>query len=172
MWNDAISAMPKVLKEAARQQAFFIQAHIGDRMRFTGKGSAVYPNDTNELQTVGGKLYQSFIPNKAHNIYRPDISPTSASVVYGSDLIYAKVHEEGMFIKSKGKMASFFWARYYKTKVDYWKYVALSVQKKGGVDIPKREYFGVAIKDYQDSNEPQVIFDEVLLKLKKELFKL
>jgi hypothetical protein len=47
--------------------------------------------------------------------------------------------------KSTYVMAQFFWAKYYTTKQPYFKRLALSVEKKGGVNIPARPYFNPAV---------------------------
>lgn len=77
----------------------------------------------------------------------------------GSKLPYASIHEEGGFIRSKrtkttrnGRvipmMAAYFWAMYYAGKQSnpFYRTMALSVTRKGGVNIPARPYFKEAMK--------------------------
>jgi hypothetical protein len=55
------------------------------------------------------------------------------------------VQEFGGFIASKGNMHKYFWAKFAETKQPYFKNIALSVKKKGGVNIPARPYFNPAV---------------------------
>lgn len=59
------------------------------------------------------------------------------------------------------QMARYFWAMYYKTEDENYKYTALSVHKLGGVKIPKREYFAPAMKDFEREGLP-IILNEFL----------
>jgi Phage virion morphogenesis family. len=68
---------------------------------------------------------------------------TDGSVIkIGSNLDYAQIQHEGGTITQKitKKMRSFFWAKFYDTKVEKWKFIAMS---KGGIiniKIPARPY--------------------------------
>lgn len=62
-------------------------------------------------------------------------------VVIASDLIYAKLHNEGGEIPVTAKMKKFFWAKYMATKKPYWK--RLATTKKQNLQIPKRQFVGL-----------------------------
>jgi phage gpG-like protein len=79
---------------------------------------------------------------------------------------YAAIHNYGGFIRATPvsktnpttgvqrqtyKMSLFFWHLYFTSKNEYWKIMALSVNKKGGVNIPKRPYFDDGIKDLKEN---------------------
>jgi len=53
-------------------------------------------------------------------------------------------------------MHKFFWAQYAKTKQQFYKIIALSVMKKGGVNIKKRAYFDNATAAFQSDAIPRI----------------
>jgi len=57
-----------------------------------------------------------------------------------SDTAYSAIHNYGGKIKITDKMRKFFWAKYYSTRKDMWKGLALT--KKTHITIPKRTYMG------------------------------
>ena len=72
---------------------------------------------------------------------------------------YAEIQNEGGVITVTDKMRKFFWAKYYDTKKEFWKGMAL--HKGSTVTIPKRNYIG-------DSDSLDV---KNLVSLRKELDK-
>ena len=74
----------------------------------------------------------------------------------GTKVVYAKIHETGGFIKSKGKMANYFMARYMATKNEFYLAMSLHVKKHGGVKIPARPTIGPAIKRLQATAPDQI----------------
>ncbi len=59
-----------------------------------------------------------------------------ARASFGGGLVFAKVHEMGWMIKRTAKMRKFFWAKWYETKEEFWKGMALS--KNEFINIPQR----------------------------------
>ena len=141
---------PEHLKGALKRMPFIFQGYIGAEMDFREQqrnSVAFAPSGSSKLQTGKGTLYKSFAPKDKNNIYEE----RSDGFTVGSKLPYATIQEYGGFVKSKGKMHSYFWARYYDTKSPYYRNLALSVQKKGGVNIKAKPYFAPAEKKF--SNE-------------------
>ncbi len=64
------------------------------------------------------------------------ISENRITVLFGTN--YAEIHNRGGRIGVTKKMRKFFWAKYYETKKEVWKKLALT--KKGYIEIPKREF--------------------------------
>lgn len=163
-WKSALKLLPSVLEDVTKQQAFLVQAHIGDRMRNVGKGSAVYPNTTEQLQVVSGRLYKSFIPGKQDNIFRRRGSSGKFAVEYGSKVIYARIHEEGGTINHPGSSKRQAW-------MSGGELVITHKTKPHEIAIGARPYLKPAIEEYSSSGDNKKLFDEALLKLKRELFK-
>ena len=73
------------------------------------------------------------------------VSSNNKRIVFGSDAAYAAIHNEGGVIQMTvtAKMKRFFWAMYYRTKEETFKWAAL---KKVGtihkIKIPKRQFMG------------------------------
>lgn len=55
------------------------------------------------------------------------------------------------------QMARYFWAKYFETKEENYKYAALSVHKIGGVQIPKRPFFSSGLKDFENEGMPEIL---------------
>jgi phage gpG-like protein len=68
------------------------------------------------------------------------LSLDNVSVVVGTRLIYAEIHNEGGNINKTEAMKKYFWAMFYKTKNPKYKYMALS--KKKSITIPERKFIG------------------------------
>lgn len=163
-WASALKILPQVLEDITKQQAFRVQAHIGNHMRNVGKGSAVYPNATDQLQVVSGRLYKSFLPGKPDNVFRRKGSSGKFGVEYGSKVIYAAIHEYGGTINHPGS-----------TKRQAWysdgQLVVTHKTKPHQITIDARPYLAPALEDYKSSNDNEELFNEALRKLKRELFK-
>lgn len=68
-------------------------------------------------------------------------------VVIKFGVSYAQIHNEGGRIPVTKKMRKYFWARYYETKKEVWKNMAMN--KKGYIEIPKREFAKLTEEDVQ-----------------------
>lgn len=66
-----------------------------------------------------------------------------SSITFYSDLAYAGIHNEGGEIKVTAKMKRFFWHKYYETKDEFWKAMALMKVGKT-IKIPRRQFLGMA----------------------------
>ena len=108
------------------------------------------------LSVQKGNLLNSFKYKNKNSVTDYKISSNKSDIVVGSKLPYAAIHEYGGFIKSKGRMNKFFWGMYYKYKNPYFKNLALSVQKRGGVNIPQRAYLSGATKNFESQAMPQL----------------
>lgn len=141
---------------------FVMQAFIGSQMVNTGLKSRIAPSTNARLEINTGNLFRSFARGGVGNIYKVNVSANQYELEYGSSLPYARIHEYGGFIRSKGNMHKYFWARFAETKNTYFKNLALHVEKKGGVTIPKRPYFTPALQRFKTSGKYQ---DEVKAKV-------
>jgi phage gpG-like protein len=152
---------PVILKSLERMP-FVMQAYIGANMNFQGQADRIAPSKSDKLTTYSGALFRSFTKGQPGNVFKVSQNGDNFDVEYGSSIKYAAIQEFGGFIKAtpvtviKSKsgrkmnkstyvMAQFFWAKYYTTKQPYFKRLALSVEKKGGVNIPARPYFNPAV---------------------------
>jgi hypothetical protein len=171
--DEIISQLPKLVKEhyekAAVRMADYIRQRMGQKTN-SQKFSQIAPQPTSAaLRVVTGKLYKSFVPRKEGNINDITYDNGRLRWEFGSSLIYAKIHEEGGFIKSKGKMEGYFWSVYKKTKNPYYKNLALGVKKRGGVNIPKRPYFNPAINYFMNDSKRghEYIINNILKTVKR-----
>jgi phage gpG-like protein len=135
---------PVILKSLERMP-FVMQAYIGANMEFRGAADRIAPSTSSKLAINSGNLFRSFTKGQPGNVFRVSQEGDNFEVEYGSDLPYARVQEFGGFIASKGNMHKYFWAKFAETKQPYFKNIALSVKKKGGVNIPARPYFNPAV---------------------------
>lgn len=119
-----------------------------------------------KLRVKSGALQRSFQPKDPNSYSDIFVRKGKLNIILGSKLIYAAVHEYGMFIKSKGKMAKWMWYQFIKTKNPLWKKTALSVEEKGGVRIKKRPYFEPAVERFQKwfLNEADNILNRIVKK--------
>lgn len=141
---------------------FVMQAFIGTQMVNTGLKSRIAPSTNAKLEINSGKLFRSFSRGAVGNIHKVTVNGGLYQLEYGSSLPYAAIQEYGGFIRSKGKMHKFFWAKFAETKQAYFKNLALHVEKKGGVTIPKRPYFEPALQRFKATSKYQ---DEVKAKV-------
>jgi len=68
------------------------------------------------------------------------VSKSLTEIHITSDTPYSAIHNEGGTIRITDKMRKFFWSKYYDTKNDNWKWMALT--KKSYITIPKRQFMG------------------------------
>jgi phage gpG-like protein len=125
-----------------------------------------------KLTNQSGALLQSFLPNNKNSSTATFYSTFQLGATIGSKLPYASVHEYGGFIKHKGKMPYYFFYLYKKTGNEFWQRLGASALKKGGVNIPRRPYFYVALDKYKnDSNGFNKTLNNLLSILTKDLIK-
>lgn len=67
----------------------------------------------------------------------------ASSITFFSTSPYAAIHNEGGEIKVTAKMKRFFWAKYYESKNEFWRAMALMKVGKT-IKIPKRQFLGMA----------------------------
>lgn len=163
-----------IINEELLRFPFIMQAFIGSQMVNTGLKSRIAPSANTRLEINTGNLFRSFSRGGVGNIHKVTINGGLYQLEYGSSLAYAKIHEYGGEIKAKKKvssikrkketwaMAQFFWAKFSETENKYFKNLALHVEKKGSVTIPKRPYFEPALQKYKASSKYQ---DEVKAKV-------
>lgn len=65
-------------------------------------------------------------------------------VVIGTDLPYARIHNEGGVIEVPvtKRMRDFFWHKFHKTGELRWKHMALTKKEKFEIEIPQRQFIG------------------------------
>ncbi len=158
-----INEIPSWLKDMGQRGAVAMQGYIGAEMGAAGtseswkqgkSNSAFNPAEetwSNEknLRVKGGRLLASFGKDSPDTLTKIEHDKMKLNITVGSKLIYANVHEEGMQIKSKGRMHKYFWAMYYKTNNPFFERMALSVMARGGVTIPARPYFKPAVREFE-----------------------
>jgi len=145
------------LQRFPAEMQVFIAKRLSNSGGYAGESSraTVFKSKGSPLSSVTGKLFQSFIKNNPYNIYRVTGSDDNLELEYGTKLIYARIHEEGGFIKSKGKMQWFAFGKFKETKSPFWQRIGASIVKNGGVNIPKRAYFKPALKDWEQNGKPE-----------------
>ena len=69
---------------------------------------------------------------------------TDTSVWVGSDEVYSGIHNEGgtLRVTVTPKSRRYFWAMYYETKKDYWKWMALTKKPQLTIKMPERRFLG------------------------------
>lgn len=167
-----VNIIRPVVADQLQQFPAFMQLSIAKYIKnqgATGGATNRAPvfNTGNNLFSVSGNLFQSFIKNNQNNIYRASTSGSQITLEYGTKVPYAKIHEVGGFINAikrassvKRKretyvMAQFFWRKYMETKAPFFKRIALSIEKKGGVNIKARPFWNPAIEDFKKNGQPK-----------------
>ena len=170
------AAVNGLLKDALQRAAFGLQAYIGAEMSGgqpdnswrEGKpksGVKAFPaskttwSTNKELRVQRGRLFKSLAPNSPDNISTIQVSDGKVALLYGTRVVYAAIHESGGFIANKGKMDKWFWAQYKQTKNEFFKIMALSVRKKGGVTVKARPYFNLGVENFRREGLPLLLQD-------------
>lgn len=161
-----------VIADQLQQFPVFMQLSIAKYIKNQGgtggatSGATVF-NTGDRLFSVSGGLFQSFIKGNKNNIYKASQSGGQFNLEYGSKIPYARIHEIGGFIQAKKRassvkrkkevwvMSQYFWRKFMETKAPFFKRIALSVEKKGGVKIKARPYWNPAIKDFKTNGQPR-----------------
>ena len=127
-----------------------------------------------KISSDSGTLVRSLEPGKPHNIAVQSGTPTQTEFEFGTDLVYASQLENGGHIKSKGKMAKWFWWQYLDEsqphyKNPYYRNLALHVQKYGGVYTPPRPFFNPAIEKFETHKMGlNLLMEEMFNKIKNK----
>lgn len=129
---------------------------VNDAWKQSQKGAVasleVSKNNTKHLRFGSGALLNSFFKTKnlnySNGLYTGELK---------SDLPYARIHEYGGFIKSKTKFSMFggLMKMFNSTGNEAYKYMALSVLKNNGMNIPARPYFNPFIKEFNEKGIPE-----------------
>lgn len=152
-FNQLESQLKPIINNELLRFPFVMQAFIGLQMVNTGLKTRIAPSTNTRLEINTGNLFRSFSRGGVGNIYKVNVNNNLYELEYGSSLPYARIHEYGGFIRSKGNMHKYFWARFADTKNTYFRNLALHVEKKGGVTIPKRPYFAPALQRFKTSGK-------------------
>lgn len=175
-WEIPQSAYERIAKNAIQTAEQRLIAFFSKYLKqgTGGKNTPIAPSDSSLLQSRTGNLLRSLMPKRDGNISKVEATSNGFDWTFGTSLNYASVHENGGFIKSKGRMHKYFWAKYYESNKgnQYYRNLALSVKKKGGINIPKRPFFNPAIKDFDERPEgAQLLLNEIFKQLAKEFDK-
>jgi hypothetical protein len=150
---DVKAKLPSALKTEARKSMYEVAAIMSSQYMREGEGnneqSVTGPSRSDKLGVGSGALYKSFLPGNENNELSIEVTDDTVTIESKSKLKYAMVHEKGMFIASKGRMEKFFWGKFYSTGNPYMRAMALSVRKRGGVNIQARPFIAPSIKDWQ-----------------------
>lgn len=152
---------PEYLKGALKRMPIVFQGYIGAEMNFKEEqrdAVAFAPSSSDKLDLGSGALYKSFKVKNKNNYYKEN----DDGFEIGSKLPYATIHEYGGFIKSKGRMHKFFWAKWLETGSPYYKRLFFAVLKNKGVTIKARPYFHPAEKKFEEEGVPKI--ENIILK--------
>jgi phage gpG-like protein len=154
-----LAAFQSAVKSSMEQFPYYMQGLIGREMNVQGVTSAFRssesdvgtehtPNGTNTLRVQSGRLFRSFAPGNPENIFNMRISGGKITGEYGTEVPYAEIHEYGGTLSQDvtDKQKAFFWAMFYKTSEDKYKYMALA--KTLNRKVKARPFFGPAIKQF------------------------
>jgi hypothetical protein len=122
-------------------------------------------NTTNVLRNQSGKYAKSYLKGNPESLTEVITDVNGGRVIVGTKRIYAAIHEYGGFIKgkpitpdpkkprqAKTVMEAHFWKMFAETKHNFYLWMALSIRKKGGVNIEKRETLAKATKEYEKTH--------------------
>ena len=145
--------LPEIIKGALKRVPVLFQGYVG--VQFGDGRGENKRNTTNRLNIQSGRLFKSFLPNSTDNILRFTQSGLTFGVEIGTKVPYAAIHEEGGTITQprSQKQRRFFWAMFYKTGDEKFKYAALST-KPLTIRIPARPYFKPATQEFLRDGVP------------------
>lgn len=161
-----------VIEDQLQTFPIFMQLELSKHIKNLGSvggqnTNAPVFNTGNQIYSVSGKLWKSFVRrNTEGNIYQMQDIPSGKKLIWGTSLPYANIHEFGGFIKgtpitvikskagrpmrkSTVQMAQFFWAKWYETKSPFYRRLALSAERKKGVNMKARPFFAPAVKSFR-----------------------
>ena len=151
--------LDRLLRESAEELKALAIAYVGSEMDMNTPVSETAMDFVNNdrLQVRSTALFRSF-----ENDSQAEYSSTQGlTATIESTLPYAEIQDKGGFIKATPvtvlatrkqtyKMAQHFWARFYNSQNEFFKIMALSVQKKGGVNIKAKKYFSNAMTGFKN----------------------
>lgn len=143
------------LESWAEQAIYLFHAYVEEHFN-EGKRPGVF-SKSDKLYVNSGRLTQSFVPQRFGSLAGVEVTSNGLRIRLGTDIIYARIHEYGGFIPSRGRMHRYFWAKYYETRDKSYKIIALSVMRKGGVDMPARPFFNPAVKVFRVEGREQLL---------------
>lgn len=134
--ENAMKDLPKKASEQARN--FFMASFIKEGFTDTSFIPWVKRKDdlTHKL------LSQSYALKNSVKITKANFE--NIEITAGEGLNYAAMHNEGgkITVRVTPKMRKFFWAMFYKTGVEKWKFLAMTKKTKFIIKIPKRQFIG------------------------------
>lgn len=169
--------VPSVIKEYGFE---LIDNELNKSMRevFERKNNNPFSSyNSSKITKRSGALIDSYKTNNPNTASFVKYSGNQLKTNFGSNLIYASIHETGGEIKAKKKtsggkfaMSQFFWAKYFETKQLPYKKMALKVAKHGKIDIPSRKYFTKTIALFDSKYKNKFLQNKAaaLLKLWKD----
>lgn len=167
------SILKGALQRASYRMTIFLTSRMGKDSGSAYDYSAAAPSGSNKINIMTGNLLRSFQPKNKQNVSIINYSNGAATWTFGSKLKYASIHEKGGFVKSKGKMHKYFWAKYYESKNPYMKNLALGVKKAGGINIKARPYFAAAFEDFERMPDGlSKTMNEIIIGIKNEFDKI
>jgi phage gpG-like protein len=106
---------------------------------FTDEAFEAWPDRSNgdlsyKILTVTGALLRS----------TRVMQSSEQQIVFGSDMPYAKLHNEGgtILVNVTPKMRKYFWFMFRATEQQKYKWMALTKKKQLQITIPKRQFIG------------------------------
>lgn len=163
----------QALYEAVQELPFLLQTYIGAEMDIrevseayrSGASNKAFDDTTaknngKRLRIATSRLYRSLNPKTALNtddsVFNVRMSKLGAEVEYGTNVPYARIHEEGGTIQQNvtAKQRRFFWAMYMQSQNTMYRAMAMSNTLK--IKIPKRPYFKPGIKNFEREAQPML----------------
>jgi hypothetical protein len=166
------TALSQLLKSFAQKAPHIFHAYIERHFDEGGQqdDASLTWRRSDKLAARTGRLTRSFIPNQPGSLFRVTIGDGGLFIQLGTSVPYAGVNEgtkgEKVFIASKGRMHKMFFARYMATGNPFFRTLALSVKKRGGVTIPKRPYFSEAVRQFHE-REIALLASDIFATLKQ-----
>lgn len=132
-------------------------------------------NETNKLRIKTGKYLQSFLPKKPYSLTKVNYDSSGYNVTIGSALPYlhetaddsTKIYAKKLTSRNTYAMTGFFWYKYFKSRNEMFKIIALSVQKKGYVKVKSRKHLRPAFESFDTAE-----YSKLLEKYLKEIIDL
>ncbi len=125
-------------KAAEKARTFFLASFI--KQGYTDTSFVPWVKRKDDLSHK--LLQQSFALKNSIKITKADFN--TIEITAGEGINYGAIHNEGgtITVKVTPKMKKFFWAMFYKTGVEKWKFLALTKKENFMIKIPKRQFIG------------------------------
>jgi hypothetical protein len=160
-----IEQFPLLLKEFSKELLNAWQVSVS--RQFRDKDDKIF-NNSDRLRS--GTKKTNLRGDLSRNA-KPEVKDGKAILTWETDKPYAGIQNRGGFIKAKPttnsrgkktyKMAQYFWAKSFeadvKRKRELYKRIALSVEKKGGVNIKGKHYLENSLKDFEQTQLQRVV---------------